>query len=194
MKSMQATLEGIPMVTPEWIEACQKSNEVVLPESTSYVRSLPTKTNGSCNADFGVAKLAASKEHSETSVDMYMPLGNTYVYLCGFSCKNESNFSALSREAGAKEVITKPSSALSKLKAIGGEASAKFVVLCNDSNVTISDTLEKEIRNHKQHAMVVHSQWLFDSVSCGESLPPAAFKPQGSKTAKDLWKLTCKPE
>lgn len=118
MKAMQACLEGIPMVSIEWIEACRRADAVVIPEPSMYVRSLPTKSNSSSNADFGAAKLAAARHFADGDSERYIPFRNKLIYLCGFSCKNESIFSALAREAGAKEVITKPLTALAKLKAI----------------------------------------------------------------------------
>jgi hypothetical protein len=197
MKAMQASLEGIPMISLSWIEACAKDdNQFVVPTPSMYVRSLPTKCSSS-NAEFGVAKMAASFEHhSEMGLAAelrYAPLGNVYLYLCGFSCKNESDFATLARQAGVKEVITKPTSALSKLKAMKTAGKTRFVVMCNDSNVSISDAFVNERRSShtKKDVMVVNSQWLCDSVSCAESLPPTSFKPQGCKIATELWNITC---
>jgi hypothetical protein len=198
MKAMQACLDGIPMVSAVWLEECRRSgNQFVLPDSSMYIRSLPTKSNVASRADFGVAKLAVSWNRSPEKISTqhlrYTPFRSFIVYLCGFSCKNESDFSALARQGGVKEVITRPLSALAKLKAMKGTENEKYVILCNESNVAISDALEKEIRNchTTKHVAVVNSFWLFDSISCAEALPPTSFKPQGCKIAKELWKLTC---
>lgn len=198
MKAMQACLDGVPIVSASWLEACRKaSNQFVLPDSSMYVRSLPTKSNVASNAEFGVAKLAVTWARSREKGSMldarYTPFQGVYIYLCGFSCKHESEFSALARHGGAKEVITKPLSALAKLKAMQSSENSKYVVLCNDTNSLISDALEKEIRsNHAtKDIMVVNSFWLFDSISCAEPLPPTSFKPHGCKVAKELWKMTC---
>lgn len=198
MKAMQACLEGIPLVVPAWIEKCIKNSyQFVEPDSTMYVRSLPTKSNTS-NPDFGVAKMAVAFYNCDSLCESdelrCQPLRSCFVYLCGFSCKNEGDFSALARQAGAKEIITKPHCALTKLKAMQGSDSSKFVVLCNDSNAIISDSFEKEIRNasNVNEILVVNSLWLFDSISCAEALPATSFKPNSNKQVKELWKLTCK--
>ena len=199
LKAMQACMDGIPMVCSSWLDACRKNaNQFVLPEPCMFVRSLPTKTNVASNAEFGAAKMACtwaqSCEKGNKIGTRYAPFRNMYIYLCGFSCKNESDFSALARQGGAKEVITKPLAAIAKLKAMKNELDMKYVILCNDTNVAFSDAFEKEIRNYKSTdtILIVNSFWLFDSISCAEALPPTSFKPQGSKVVKDLWKLACK--
>lgn len=190
---MQASINGIPIVSPSWIDKCVVMKKLVLPEPGMYIRSLPTKTkiDRSPCANFGVAFLAAAKDYSASFRSGYTPFRNLDVFLCGFSCKNETTFSILLREGSAKDVLTNKQAALSKIKALAKEPkSAKMVIICNDSNVVFSSALEREVRNHASRVIVVSSQWLVDTVSCGVPLDPsAAYKPQGAK-AQELWELT----
>jgi hypothetical protein len=191
-KAMQAALRGIPIVTPSWISACLDAKKVVAPESNHYIRSLPTKTKSAEESqNFGVAFRAATIDYDiGPDSGKHAPLCNAFVYLCGFSTKKEGDFGLLCREAGAKEVTTNKSVALSKAKNLTNSPECKFVLLCDNSNVRISDRLEREIRKNKDQVLVVNSHWLFDSISCGMALPShQAYKPQGEKTA-ELWQVT----
>lgn len=195
MKAMQALLAGIPLVSPSWILRCLEQKKVVVPESSMYIRTLPTKIANSDSYKFGVAFLAAAVDYSSDFSSIYAPLRNVNVYLNGFSCQNESSFGALLRQAGADEVIVSKHTALSKLKALSNNckpksSSTKMVILCNDSNVKISESLELQVRKQRSKVIVVNAQWMFDSVSCGVALDPAApYTPKDPK-AKELWELT----
>lgn len=192
LKGMQAALLGIPVISPTWIDLCLTKKQLVLPESSMYIRSLPTKNRieGTVKSDFGVAYLAAISNHNEKTSHRFDLLQNYYVYLCGFSQKSESDFSLLLREAGAKEVITNKQTALAKIKLVTKQPRGKMVVMCNDSNVTISTPFEKAIREHPDKVIVVNSTWLVDSISCGVALGALeAYQPHAPK-AKALWELT----
>jgi hypothetical protein len=195
MKAMQALLVGIPLVSPSWIHLCLETKKLVLPEASMYIRTLPTKIANSASFDFGVAFLAAALDFSRDYSSCHAPLRNVSVYLNGFSCQNETNFGALLRLAGANEVIVNKQTALSKVKALGNHkehssSGVQMVMMCNDSNVGISDALEREVRQHRAHVIVVNSQWLFDSVSCGRALSATVpYTPKDPK-AKELYEIT----
>lgn len=193
MKAMQACLNGIPIVSPSWIDLCLLKEKIVLPDANMYVRTLPTKTTiaNSASSEFGVAFLAAAADFSKDYSSTYAPMRNLNVYLVGFSCSNETSFGSLLRQAGANEVIVNKQTALSKVKDLrNADDAAKLVIMCNDTNVSITDALEREVRNHHTKVIVVNSQWLVDSISCGVALNPAEpYRPQSAK-AKELWELT----
>ena len=194
MKAMQASVLGIPIVSPLWIAFCLEQRKFVIPEASMYVRTLPTKTGIAkpFSADFGVSFLAAAKDYSESFSSRYSPFRSCAIYLLGFSSKNGTNFGSLLREAGA-ELITNKQSALAKLKAIScpeDHGSKKIVVLC-EANASITDALEREIAKHSDRVAVVNTSWLVDSISCGVAVNPSAvgYEPQGAK-AKALWNMT----
>jgi hypothetical protein len=200
MKAMQASLHGIPIVAPTWITACLEKKAVAVPDSNLYVRTLPSKTGAPSN--FGVAYLAAAMGHikahrnNSTNSIAYNPFQNVIVYLCGFSNKNVTAFAQLLREAGARQVIFQKQVALAKLKGLSNDhvedepdKSCRFVILCNDANVSFSGPMEREIKIRSDRVLVVNVNWLFDSVSCGCALGSGPYKPHGGK-AQDLWALS----
>jgi hypothetical protein len=208
LKAMQTCLEGVPMVCSSWLQVCRNSgDQFVLPDSSLYVRSLPTKSHVASDAEYGVAKIACKRgqERNVSNGERYAPFRDAVIYLCGFSCKNEVDFSALARQGGASEVITKPATALARLKVMNSSKNdgcgGKFIILCSESNAIISETFERELQRtctcsltsrFGMVVLIVNSSWLFDSISCAEALPPTSFKPYGSKVLRDLWKLCCK--
>ena len=191
MKAMQASVSGIPIVSPLWIAHCLEQKKFLIPEASMYVRTLPTKTaiDKPFSADFGVSFLAAAREYSELYSLSYSPFQNCSIYLLGFSSKDGASFTSLLRDAGA-DLITNKQSLLAKLKGLSTDGLKKIVVLCA-ANVSITDALEREIVNHSDMVAVVNASWLVDSISCGVALNPtaASYEPQGGK-AKELWKIT----
>jgi hypothetical protein len=201
LKAMRAAINGVPIVSSEWIKACGQQNEVVVPTSSMFIRSLPTKTdelekNGS--ALYGVASLAADY-HRAPNAKKIAPLANCCVHLCGpFSSKKRSDIQLLSKEAGAK-MLSSPSDAISKLKTLAADSSNDtiMVLLCDDpSSNAIPAAMEQEAKmvlqgdnNNKDSLLVVNSSWLFDTITCGSRVPPNAFEPS-SPRAKELWQLT----
>jgi hypothetical protein len=210
-KAMRAAINGVPIVSSEWIQACAgQSNEVVVPTSSMFIRSLPTKTdvlekNGA--ALFGVASLAADYHRSPNNNNakkIMVPLANCFVHLCGpFSPKKRSDIQVLAKEAGAK-MLSSPSDAISKLKTLtagGNYDSSKVIWLCDDSSshavpVAMEQEAKTVLQGHddrsKGSLLVVNSSWLFDTITCGSTVPPHAFEPS-SPRAKELWKLTLLP-
>jgi hypothetical protein len=201
LKAMRAAINGVPIVSSEWIQACGQQNEIVVPTSSMFIRSLPTKTdelekNGA--ALFGVASLAADYQRASSPGKKMLPLANSFVHLCGpFSPKKRSDIQLLAKEAGAK-VLASPSDAISKLKTLTatGSNDSQVIWLCDDSSLNaVPITMEQEAKtvlqghDSKGSLLVVNSSWLFDTITCGSTVPPHAFEPF-SPRAKELWKLT----
>lgn len=210
MKAMQASLHGIPLVSPSWIDWCLRTREIAAPEAGMYVRTLPTKTNKSGkddddsakhshshNFEFGVAFVAAAAAfYAAEYGSRYTPLNNTTAYLVGFASQSTATYSNLLRQAGAGEVILQKREALSKVRAIAAaesDDSTGMVILCNDTNATFTDAFVRQVRlvnARSARVVLVNAQWLFDSVSCGVALDPREpYRPRGGQ-AKELWELT----
>jgi hypothetical protein len=104
----------------------------------------------------------------------------------------------LAKEAGAK-MLASSSDAISKLKTLtsaGSNHDSKVVLLCDDSSSNaVPSAMEQEAKtvlqgdDSKGSLLVVNSSWLFDTITCGSTVPPNAFEPF-SPRAKELWKLT----
>jgi hypothetical protein len=191
LKAMRSALAGIPIVSPEWIQACGEQNAAVVP---TCARSLPTKTEAihkSGDAHYGVAKLAALLGHAPKPQEA-LPLHNMCVYLCGnFPQNKRTDIQRLSKEAGAK-VLTCPSAVVAKLTK--KPSHHPVVLVCHDSSTgtVIPSALEKEIKGDPSSmVMVVNPNWVFDSVTCARAMPADAFEPANPK-AKELWRLLCR--
>jgi hypothetical protein len=197
----RSALAGTPIVSPEWIKACGEQNKAVVPSSSMFIRSLPTKTADLEKIGHGVAALAAALHLSKQNprIKMVLPLANVSVYLCGtYSQSKRNDIQLLSKEGGAK-ILSSPAAAISKLKTIvkSGNNSSKVVLLCDDSssNTMIPSALEKEARSAVETnpgiLLAVKANWLFDSITCGSELHADPFEPCSSK-AKELWRLSLK--
>jgi hypothetical protein len=192
MKVMKASLSGIPIVSLAWVDACLAARQIVAPTAEMYVRTLSAKSTvlsspiaNQCN--FGVALLAAALD--DTSTKSHGLLSRFAVFLAGFSSQNESAFVSLLRSAGAVDVIVNKQTAVSKLKAMSKDET--MIVLCGESpTIKLSDALEREIRSLASKVLVVGSQWLIDSVSCGFPVDPDFYPPQGGGLVTELWKIT----
>jgi hypothetical protein len=181
---MQATRAGVPLISPAWITSFGDSNQFVLPDSSMFVRTLPTKTSrGDEIMDFGVSAIAAAIRSSRAQAPTFQfkVLTDISVYLCG---RFETTISKLLREAGA-EVLT-ASKAVAKLSADGDQ---KVVLLCSDNDCKIPGSVESKVEIHKSQVQVVNVDWLFDSISCGSVLAASAYAPK-VKQAKELWAIT----
>jgi hypothetical protein len=185
LKAMQATMAGVPLVSPAWITSCGEPNQSVLPNSSMFVRTLPTKiTREDQIMDFGVSAIAAAIRSSRVQVASFQfkILNDVSVYLCG---SFETTIAKLLREAGA-EVLTASATVAAKLSADGNP---KVVLLCSDKGCKIPGSVESQVKIHKSQVQVVNADWLFDSISCGSVLTAGAYEPKG-KEAKALWALT----
>jgi hypothetical protein len=193
MKVMKASLIGIPIVSLAWVDACLDARQIVAPTAEMYARTLSAKSTVSSSplianqCNFGVALLAAALD--DASAKSHGLLNRFAVFLAGFSSQNESAFVSLLRCTGAVDVIVNKQTAVSKLKAMSKDET--MIVLCGESsNVKLSDTMEREIRSLASKVLVVGSQWLIDSVSCGFPVNPEFYPPQGGGLVKELWKIT----
>lgn len=191
---MEAMLHGVPIVTPEWILSCKNEKKISIPTTSMFIRSLPSKTlpsTGESTVDYGVAFLAAAIDASRGK---YKPLSNVSIYLCGFSARKQGEVSALLRDAGAREVLTKSPAAIDRLQNLQQIPSRdqKIVFLCNDTNVVISPELEHRIKDFCKHSNFsrgqldfVNTNWLYDSITCGEAVDLKhgidGYKPSGGK-------------
>jgi hypothetical protein len=193
MKVMKASLIGIPIVSLAWVDACLDARHIVAPTAEMYARTLSAKSTVSSSplianqCNFGVALLAAALDDASTK--SHGLLNRFAVFLVGFSSQNESAFVSLLLCTGAVDVIVNKQTAVSKLKAMSKDET--MIVLCGESsNVKLSDAMEREIRSFASKVLVVGSQWLIDSVSCGFPVDPEFYPPQGGGLVKELWKIT----
>jgi hypothetical protein len=180
---MQAAMAGVPLVSSAWIASCGESNHFVLPDSSMFVRTLPTKTTREDQImDFGVSAIAAAIRSLGLQVAtlQFKVLNDVSVYLWG---RFETTITKLLLEAGA-EILT-ASKIVAKLSADGDP---KVVLLCSDNDCKIPVKVKSQVKMHKSQVQVVNANWLFDSISCGSVLAAGWYEPKG-KQAKELWAL-----
>jgi hypothetical protein len=185
LKAMQAGMAGVPLVSPAWVTSCVESHQVVLPDSSMFVRTLPTKTTSEEQIiNFGVSAIAAAIRSSrvQAATFQFKILNDVSVFLCG---RFETTIAKLLKEAGA-EVLTASATLVAKLFADGDP---KVVLLCSDEDCKIPVSVKSQVQIHKSQVRVVNRDWLFDSISCGSALAAGAYAPTFKK-AKDLWALT----
>lgn len=185
-KAMRATLSGIPIVSPAWVEASSEQNAPVLPTPEMLARSLPTKTDSiiaSGEAHFGVARLAAHLAQKAP-----LPFENYYFFFCGtFSANIRKDLQVLVRDAGAK-VLSNAAAVTAQL------GKARVVLLCHDSptGTIVPTPLAKEVygalKSDASSVLVVNVQWISESITCAKALPAKDFAPVNAK-AKELWLL-----
>ena len=183
---MRASLAGIPIVSAAWVHACVEQNTAVLPTADMIARSLPTKTDAiisSGEANFGVARLAAQLAQKSP-----LPLHNHSIFFCGaFAANRRKDLQILAREAGAK-ILSDAAAVSAKL------GKTRVVLLCSEvpTGTIIPAPLAKEVRTALQtdtsSVFIVHSQWIFESITCAKALSAKAFPPVNAK-AKELWQL-----
>ena len=216
LKVMRSALAGIPILTPEWMEACLKEGNLVAPSGTMCIRTLqrkkasgtrvddndsPTDDNDSPTEKFGVAKFAAAFQKTLSSSNHL--LSGVSVMLCGSSSGSGTvkDLKVLLQQAGAS-IISSVSMASRHLTDMSKDESdlGRLVFLCDDSatNKTcgVSDALVKQVKKlvedpttEDEAVMCVHFSWLFDSISCATPLKAAAFEPAAPRS-KALWELT----
>lgn len=185
LKAMRATLAGVPIVSSTWLSSLD--DEFVLPSSSAFIRSLPLKSHGVTGADFGVARTAAGMLRFGKNTGVLVGYS---IYICGGSLSRQSEIdtSVLIRESGA-ELLSNP---LSATKSIQADDNEECVVLLTNDTIDsgITPALDEAIRSNPGQVLVVTSQWLFDSISCGFPVPDIeAYKPPNPQ-AQDLWEMT----
>lgn len=205
LKVMRSALAGLPILTPQWIEACLKEGNLVAPSGTHCIRTLPRKqTTDSDEEDFGVAKYAAAYQKTTISSSNHF-LSGVSVMLCGTSDDGRTNrdLKVLLEQAGAS-IISSVSMANRHLTDMAnGEESDRFVFLCDDSTTNkkcgISDVLFKQAKkviedseddDEEAAIQCVSRNWLFDSISCVMSLKSSAVYEPSAPTTKALFDLT----
>lgn len=169
------------MVSARWLETCLHAGNLLPPDSSQFIRTLPAKV-GSNVTDFGVA-LQSALIHLGTTPQ---PLQSCFIYLCGkFQRQLEGDILLLARESGAT-IIKQRKAAISMAESDQG----RLVLLCkDDSDSSFNSSLETAVRNHPQKVSVVTFQWLFDSVSGVEFQDARSYPPEGV-LSRALWKLT----
>ena len=219
LKVMRTALAGLPILTPEWIEACLKEGHIIPPSGAMCIRTLPMKGSktrtGASDIDknstesFGVAKYAAIFQEaflsSHHGVDMSLNrlLSGVSVLLCGdwkmTGAGMKKDLKLLLHEMGATIMssVSVASQTLSEISR-GDSAFRAIVFLCDDSHSNkdcgISDTLFKEaklaILSKNGDVLAVHFNWLFDCISCATMIPATSYEPLAPR-AKELWNLSC---
>jgi len=201
LKVMRSALAGVPVLTPEWVEACLVAGSVVAPTGTMCVRTLPRKQSGGAGGGederFGVAKYAAALRGSggDVPADSAPILRGVRVVLCGKSTNLLKDLRALLQQTGA-DVVGSASSASRALADLSSPSSGSVVFVCddatNDRDCGISESLARQARDAVDAGgavTVVRFDWLFDSVSCVSALPADSYEPSAPR-ARDLW-LAC---
>jgi len=206
LKVMRSALAGLPILTPEWIEACLKEGNLVAPTGAHCIRTLPRKqTTDSDEEDFGVAKYAAAYQKTTISSSNHF-LSGIYVMICGTTDDGRTikDSKVLLEQAGAS-IISSVSMANRHLTdmANGESESDRFVFLCDDSTTNkkcgISDALFKqakkviediEVDEEAAAIQCVSRNWLFDSISCVMPLKSSAVYEPSAPTTKALFDLT----
>jgi hypothetical protein len=183
LKTMQAALSGVPIVSPDWISQCINQKSVSAPSAEQIVRSMPKSVGREAmqsEFDFGIAKLAAAIK----SCSSFRLLAGRPVHLLPpFPKTMESDILALLRQAGAK--IETNQAFVARLITL-----QSAILLCCSSSNNISGKLGDAIAKNPGNAMVVNSQWLFDSISCARALDAELYPPENtSGNLKDFWEL-----
>lgn len=208
LKVMRASLAGIPIVTPHWIEKCCSEKNIVAPTSEMFIRSLPTKSGDIASEIsltlYGTALVAARLQQVETEAipknSAVLPLKNVNVHLCGtFTRPPKSDLQLLLRESGA----TVQSSMAAALKLLQSAAfirsGKKAIFMCDEATsnelcgISVAQASQIQLAMEELspgRILVVNSQWLFDVVTCGTPVPSNFYEP-ASQRCKDLWSAAC---
>ena len=199
MKVMRCTLAGLPILCPQWINACLQKGEVVEPTGEMCIRTLPRKQDAhgdGFDEQFGVAKYAAAFQKGMQSNTL---LAGVKVFMCGgFGRSGANEIKGLLHDAGATFVssVSAASRILSDLTS--SEADTTFVFLCDDTlldkSCGISESLYKQAKkvcnaSEDVNIMAVHFTWLVDSISCATVMAPTSYEPMAPRT-KALWRLS----
>lgn len=185
---MRASMAGIPIVSPAWVQTCAERNAPVVPSADMLAYSLPAKTDSIStgqDSEFGVARMAAQLAQKAP-----LPLHQHWIFFCGdLSGSRRKDLQLLAREAGAK-VLASASAVSPKL------GKSKVVLVCHDTPTTgniIPTSLVKQVQTalteEPSSVLVVNPQWIFESITCAKALPIDVFAPVNSK-AKVLWEAS----
>ena len=180
LKSMQACLAGIPLVSTSWIDECIKTGSVQEPQAF-LIQTLRSETSTG-KADIlsnGILYLAACL-HSQPSFQL---LKNYSVLIGGGFTPRQLELDVLSllRQAGAK--ILTPASLKAKSK-----SSDPIVLICGDNAGSLPESSMRVLSQHKNLVVGTH-HWWFDSLSAGKLLSTEDYEPNDTR-AKAIWELT----
>ena len=203
LKVMMAALQGIPLVSPDWLKTCYLQKKIVVPEK--FLRTIPTKNaviKSSGDALCGVSRLAMAK-----STQKNLLFDNMFVCLCG-SYKGDTKTSLESLlEAGGAKIFSTSDDVEGKMQELVGTSkriSDRIVVVCGNSGrgassgISLATPVKRQLRDllksqqQQEHDskraqnIVVDSQWVIESVTCAKAMAPNLFEPS---ILKDLWKL-----
>lgn len=194
LKTIRASLYGIPIVSPEWIILSLERNEIQVPKGDLCIRTLPCKVDywknfSDTSAQFGVAKYAA---HLQKRKALLKPLENVCISICGMTQgPQKSDAQTVIRDSGAKLV----SLSVMMRQLLSKSSYQIFVLLCSkDSDDGIASQHKKLIDaiSSGSKVLVVGFAWLFDTVSCGTVIEDIRHYCPESPDAKDLWERLLK--
>ncbi|KAG7354481.1 BRCT domain containing protein [Nitzschia inconspicua] len=185
-KAMMCALEGVPMVSPDWISECAKGVNIHCP--LNFIRSLPTKSKkieDSGEYLYGVARMAARLQNGTAN----LPFRNHFAVFIGNYHPNTRTSLSRLFTAGGGRVLSTTADASSKMQELSERSiPSKVVVLCSDSCVSIPKALRESLKavrsldaKNSQIASVVSYEWIAESVTCAMALPDTHFKPQSIK-------------
>ena len=186
---MRSALAGVPVLTPEWVEACLVAGSVVAPTGTMCIRSLPRKQGGGGkDGQFCVAKYAAElhKSGGDVPAESAQILDGVKVMLCGSNTKLLTVLGALLKQTGASIIV----SISSANQALDDKQPVVFICdgATNDRDCGISELHVRQARDFVDAGgavTVVRYDWLSDSVSCVSALPAGLYEPSAPR-ARDL--------
>ena len=218
LKSMRASLAGVPIVTEDWILECIEQSCIINPKERHCVKTLQTKharwmeqTNDKSNnlrAHNGVLRIAANlgkrQMISKTKKDesTLKLLRNFMVLPCGIWKKGYgpklNDVKTLIKDTGGQLF----ESSITFINAIESKTSSslpkKILLICDESthnkdNGIDNDLLEKlrdlcSNTDTKDSILIVNSSFLFDCISCGEVLDSCNYPP-ASPSANSIWSL-----
>jgi len=214
LKTMRASLAGLPILTPSWISACLRQHKIIEPTEDTWIHTLPPKSQelletpkgffpgDGRSAVHGVLASAAKHQNFPESQPL---LKNFNVFLCGpwnNYDQKKVDVQLLLRDAGAT-ILTTSSQVLKSLKSMVGpdKNNSSLVLLVDntrsDKKCGVSQKMEKlffdslpklgpRASGCVSPVLIVNSNWLFDSISCASVLPINRYKPL-SPRAKSMW-------
>ena len=198
MKVMQATLAGIPILCPLWVNTCLSKGEIVAPSGNMSIRTLPRKQNSNdveCDDRFGVAKHAAAFHKGMRTNTL---LSGVEVLICGFSTgPMKKDITSLLQAAGATIINSQGDAYRCLSDLTSSEVEKTFVFLCDDtptnSSCGISEKLHALVKNiqddsEEANIIAVHFSWLFDCISCATVMPAKSYEPI-APLPKAMWRL-----
>ncbi|KAG7351376.1 zinc finger C3HC4 type domain containing protein [Nitzschia inconspicua] len=182
-KAMMCALEGVPMVSPDWLSECAKNVKINFP--LNFIRSLPTKSKkieDSGEYLYGVARMAAKLQNGTAN----LPFRNHFaVFIGNYHPTTRTSLSRLFTAGGGRILSNTADASFKMNELLERSTTSKVVVLCSDSCVSIPKALRESLKvldaKNSQIATVVSYEWIAESVTCAMALPETHFKPKSMK-------------